>query len=455
MSAVTVLSPNGILGYGFPEASLEHGLKERPDVIGTDGGSTDQGPGDLGRGTGHVSRDACYRDIELLLVGARKLGIPLLIGTAGGAGAEAHVQETRDQLLEAARKNNLHFKLAVISSDVDKDYLHKKIDDNGTKPLDGASDLTHELVDETGQIVGVMGAEPYMEALKQGADVVLAGRSSDTAIFAAVPLLKGKDPGPVWHAGKILECGAAAAEPMAATECMLAWTDDGAFEVAPAHPDLRCTPLSVAAHTLYENPSPYLITEPAGTIDTRQSNYEAVSDRRVRVSGSQFIPADRYSIKLEGAKLVGYRTIALGITRDPLLIATADKYFDAVARDVERRVRETYGDPPPKYQLHVRQIGRNGAMGALEPIQEVTTHELGLLISVVAESQRLADAILAIARTHAIHGLLEGRSGVQSNLAFPFAPSDISVGETYAFTLNHVVYPDNPLELFPIKMETV
>lgn len=37
MTRVGILSPTGILGYGFPESSLEHGLELQPDVIGVDG----------------------------------------------------------------------------------------------------------------------------------------------------------------------------------------------------------------------------------------------------------------------------------------------------------------------------------------------------------------------------------------------------------------------------------
>lgn len=451
---VCVLSPTGILGYGFPEASLEAGLAAGPDVIGVDGGSTDQGPGDLGRGAPHVSREACLRDVELLLLGARRLGVPLLVGTAGGAGAAPHVEETRSIVLEAARRHGLAFRLATIAADVDPAYLHERVEAGATAPLNGGEPLTHAQVDACDRIVGVMGVEPYLEALRQGADIVVAGRSSDTAIFAAVPVARGEGVAQAWHAGKILECGASSAVPMAPADCMLAWVGRDAFEVEPASPGLACTPLSVAAHTMYENPSPYLLREPSGTLDTRESTFEALSGRRVRVAGSRFHRAERVSIKLEATRLVGYRTIALGVTRDPLLIAGADDYVAQIQASVAERVAQTFGADAPAYRLDVRQIGRNSAMGPLEP-NAAGGHELGLLISAIAPTQELADAILAIARTHALHGRLPGRGGLLSNMAFPLAPSDVPAGPVHVFALNHVVHPERPEELFPIRLERV
>lgn len=451
MSQTVILSPTGIVGYGFPERSFEAGLEAGPQVIGCDGGSTDQGPADLGRGTLHVSRDACYRDLELMITGSRRLGIPLLVGTAGGAGSAPHVEAMRELVVEIARKRRLHFTLATIRSDVPSGYLHHRLDAGDVEPLDGGAALDHEAVDSCDRIVGVMGAEPYQQGLRRGADVIIAGRSSDTAIFAAVPLINGEGPGQAWHAGKILECGASAAVPMAATDCLLAWVRHTAFEVAPCNPVLGCTPISVAAHTMYENESPYLLREPSGTLDTRRCEFRSIDSRQVEVTGSVFAPV-RYSVKLEAVRLVGYRTICIGVCRDPALIAEADLYIERVRKAVADRVADTYG-PGCEYRLEIREIGKNAAMGPLEPLAAVTGHEIGLLLSVVAPTQRQADAILAMARTHALHGEVNGRQGLLSNLAFPFAPSDIPAGPVHVFALNHVVFPGSPTELFPVRLE--
>jgi hypothetical protein len=80
-----------------------------------------------------------------------------------------------------------------------------------------------------------------------------AGRSSDTSIFAALPLLEGYAPAVVWHMAKILECGAAAVAVRTAPDCMMAVLHEDSFDVFPLREDYRCTPQSVASHTLYEN----------------------------------------------------------------------------------------------------------------------------------------------------------------------------------------------------------
>jgi len=77
----TLISPCGILGYGFPAASLEKALEQSPDAIVVDAGSTDAGPHKLGAGTAIVSRMAAKKDLSLLMAGARRLQIPLVIGS--------------------------------------------------------------------------------------------------------------------------------------------------------------------------------------------------------------------------------------------------------------------------------------------------------------------------------------------------------------------------------------
>ena len=130
-----------------------------------------------------------------------------------------------------------------------------------------------------------MGVEPIQQALTSGAQIVVAGRSSDTSIFAALPLLEGYAPAVVWHMAKILECGAAAVAVRTAPDCMMAELHEDSFDVFPLREDYHCTPQSVASHTLYENADPFDLKEPSGTLRTRTARYEAISDRAVRVFG--------------------------------------------------------------------------------------------------------------------------------------------------------------------------
>ncbi|MDR2945469.1 MAG: 3-methylaspartate ammonia-lyase, partial [Candidatus Adiutrix sp.] len=67
MREMKILSPTAILGYGFPEASFNEGLRRNPDVIAVDAGSTDPGPYYLGSGHSFTDRQAVKRDLALMI----------------------------------------------------------------------------------------------------------------------------------------------------------------------------------------------------------------------------------------------------------------------------------------------------------------------------------------------------------------------------------------------------
>ena len=73
--------------------------------------------------------------------------------------------------------------------------------------LAGAPEITAETFGECDHIVALSGAEPFQKALEMGADIIVCGRSTDTAIMAFYPLLKGCHEASCWHAAKIAECG--------------------------------------------------------------------------------------------------------------------------------------------------------------------------------------------------------------------------------------------------------
>jgi hypothetical protein len=450
--AVRMLSASGLLGYGFPEESLKLGLARGLDMVGVDGGSSDPGPHYLGSGKCVNSRMAMKRDMALLLKGAMAHRIPMLIGTCGGAGAEPHLRACVDILHEIAREEDLHFKLAVIRSDVDKGWLKRKARAGRVHPLGSAGPLRDEVIDRAEHIVGMMGPEPYLEALEAGARVVLAGRSTDPAPWAALAMHHGMPPAPAWYAGKMLECGTGAAVPKG-HDCQLAVVGRDYVEVEPASPARRCTPLSVAVQALHENASPTLHKEPGGELDSTDCRIEAVSERAVRISGMRWQPRP-YTIKLEGAERVGYSAISVAGTRDPLLIGRIDEFLATVREQVAFKTGN-FNVRADDYRLVFRLYGRNGVMGDWEPEKDAAAHELGIVVEAVADSQEIASAVAAIARVTLLHTDFPGRLCKEGNMAFPFSPSDIERGAVYQFSIRHVVEPDHPLELFPIEYETV
>ena len=451
-----IISPTAIVGYGFQESSLERMLEKNPHLIACDGGSTDPGPNYLGMGKAFVGRDAAKRDLELMLRAAVDRNIPMLIGTSGGAGGDAHLQWTREIIEEIARENNLHFKMALIHAEQDKEYLIRKLDDGRIEPLWPLPPLDRETLEKSTTIVGMSGVEPYIDALNGGAQVVLCGRSDDAAIFAALPIKEEFDPALGWVAGKLLECGAACAVPRQkfGSEGITVTVREDHILVEPNHPGLSCTPLSVSTFFLHENETPIEHIEPSGVLDLSALECEAVDDRTVKISGAKFLPREKYTIRLEGVELVGYRCICVSFTRDPVLVQCIDDYLDRVRALVASRV-DGMGVGTDEYKLVFRVVGKNAVMGEREPIKEVLAHELGIIMEAVAPTQDLANEILGLARQAGKNLHYDGKLCDEGCLTFPYSPSDIPTGPVYQFNILHAVEPDNPLEMFPVEYVTV
>jgi len=451
---IRLLSTSAILGYGFPEASLRAGLDRKPDMIGVDGGSVDPGPHYLGSGKPFCSPIAIRRDLKLMLRAAIEARIPLVIGTCGGAGGAPHLDLVAGMARDIAREDGLHFKMALIHAEQDKAEIKRRIAAGRVHPLAHQPPLTAATVEKSTRIVGMMGAEPFIEALDNGAQVVLAGRGSDPAPWAAAATRAQLPPAPAWYAGKMLECGATPSIPKG-HDCLFVTVREDHVECEPTNPARRCTPLSIANHSLHENSSPIHHIEPGGMLDTSDCRFDAVSDRAVRISGMRWNPAAQYTVKLEGVELAGYRAICVCGTRDPLLIGRLDSFLESVRGEVATKAA-AFGATPDTYQLGIRVYGRDGVMGIREHNRDALGHELGFVIEVVAQqSQEMASAVLGMARTNMLHTDFPGRLCREGNMAFPFSPSDIDVGAVYRFSVYHVADLDDPCELFPIEYEIV
>jgi hypothetical protein len=87
--AMRFLGASGQLGYGIPTPAFNAGLARQPDLIGCDMGSIDIGPTYLGKGEMATSPVATRRDLRKVLLGARQVDVPLVIGSAGIGGRRA------------------------------------------------------------------------------------------------------------------------------------------------------------------------------------------------------------------------------------------------------------------------------------------------------------------------------------------------------------------------------
>lgn len=446
-----VLSTTAILGYGFPLSSFEEGMKRHPHLIAADAGSSVPGAYYLGAGVSFTDRNAVKRDLEIMLKAGVQENIPVVIGTAGGSGADSHLNWCKDIVLEIAREQGLRFKLAVIHAEIPHDRVLSALEKGKVKPLDPAPHLTKEMVDQTGAIVAQMGVEPIINALDQGASVVLAGRCYDPAVFSAPAVRLGYDQGLATHMGKILECASIAATPGSGSDCMFGYLGEDYFRLEPLSPLRKCTPLSVAAHTLYEKTNPYILPGPGGHLDLTNTTFSADTDTIARVKGSVFNKSDVYTVKLEGARLIGYRTVSIAGARDPLMI----KQIDEVITGVKARVKDNFKDAGFEYKLLFTIYGRDGVMAQLEPNPVCDGHEIGIVIEAVADTQAHADTICASARSTMLHYGYEGRRATAGNLAFPYSPSDFHAGAVYVFSIYHVLEVEDAAALFPIDIMEV
>src|ERR1700729_3666381 len=112
------LGASGQLGYGIPTPAFNAGLARKPDLIGCDMGSIDIGPTYLGKGEMATAPEATRRDLRRVLLGARALDVPLVLGSAGSAGAGPHLDATLAMLRDIARSDGLSFRMAVMRADI-------------------------------------------------------------------------------------------------------------------------------------------------------------------------------------------------------------------------------------------------------------------------------------------------------------------------------------------------
>jgi hypothetical protein len=455
MKEIRVLSATGILGSGFREETLKRAMELKPDFIGADSGSTDPGPYYLGSGETLFSNSAYKRDLRLILLAARAARVPAIIGSACTSGSDSQLERLVGIAREIAREEKLHFKLAAIHSEQNKDYLKRKLREGKISPLANAPVFDEQVIERSAHIVGMAGIEPFVEALDNGAEVVIAGRSSDTSIFSAMPTMRGLNPATVWHAAKILECGAACVVLRKYPDCMFAVIRDDHFIIEPPNPEYRCDPASVASHNLYENSTPYELVEPSGVLNTYAAKYEALSDRAVRVSGSTFKPAQRYTIKLEGAELAGYQSIIIGSVRDPIILRQFDSWMAGLMQAARDRIAAVFGaGMATQYKFDVRVFGKDATMGPLESETGIG-HEVGLLFQVTADTQELATALIKSVSHIAVHYPVPEWTGLITSIAYPYSPAEIARGPSYRFNMNHVVEPASPLEMFSIDYHKV
>ena len=453
--AVRFVCASGAIGAGIDLASFRQAMARNPHFVASDAGTIDAGPYHLGAGKGAYAREALHHDMDILL-GEVPSGTPILIGSADTAGGDPHVDRMLEIVKDVAQTRGRTIRVAVVRSEQNKDYLKGLMRDGRVRPLENAPHFDEAAIDRSTRIVGMMGVEPLQDALKLDVDLVLAGRCSDSALFAAVPIMRGIPDGLAWHAGKIVECGTLTCETYKkGTMYGELYKDHGI--ITPLGDGLRCTPQSVASHSLYENGDPYLHRESSGTLDITHSVFEQHDPVSVKISGAGYIPAEQYSVKLEGVELAGYQTVIVGGIRDPLIIRQFDKWIGEVKDEIRHKVQRLLGDrlKPEDWRIDVHAYGRNAVMGAREPLIDAVPHEIGLAVCLSAPTQELATKVAELSRQPLLHHPIPEWSGSITGFACLFNQAYLERGPFWRFSVHHVALPVRYSDMFRTEVVTL
>jgi integrase len=125
MASFPLVSATGMLGSGFLAVSLDKAISLGARMIGCDAGSTDPGPGPLATGTCMFSAAAVKRDTEIMVT-PRHQGRDSAdhrLSRHVGVGCRARLDGRHRGGI--VREQNLHFKLAVIHSELSREVVRR------------------------------------------------------------------------------------------------------------------------------------------------------------------------------------------------------------------------------------------------------------------------------------------------------------------------------------------
>jgi hypothetical protein len=399
-----VVAPCGTLGYGYPNESLQSALTGHVDAIICDAGSMDAGPHYLGTGTSYFEREAVKADYRHMVAAGKRIGCPVIVGSSGMAGGDRNVDWMLDIAKEVLAELELRdVKVAVIRSEIDPETVYREYRAGALRATGAGPSLSEEALRES-TIVGQMGIHPLITALDAGAQFILAGRSCDVALFASDMIRRGINAGLAYHVGHVLECGALACDPGSPADCLVAEVyDDGSAIFTSPSRVRRCTPYSIAAHSLHQESHPQLQFYPEGILTMEKTQFFSRDGRTAGIRGSLLVRHGKpwpWSIKLEGARRLGARKASL-----------------------------IYIDPADLSRIpdDILVYGRNGVQAL--PVQGAS-RELGIIVETAAETQENA---VRLSRLLA-HGLFQhaypGRKTTGGNIAFPMFPNTMNFRRT-------------------------
>ena len=157
-------------------------------------------------------------------------------------------------------------------------------------------------------------------------------------------------------------------------------------------------------------------------------------------------PTKGYTIKLEGARITGYRSVFFGGVRDPILISQIDSLVPRIKAYVRSKVQY-------EHEINVSIYGKNAVMGSLEPDPSFIPKEIAIWGEGRAKTQIEATNTVALAKVAMLHASYPHEMATAANFAMVAAPNVIPMGQICEFCIYHLMQIDDPVELFPIKLQ--
>lgn len=341
-------------------------------------------------------------------------------------------------------------KTIAIYSELDKALVRERLR-AGEISACGQSvpELNEQILDQTPRIVAQMGPEPFLDAMIREPDfnVMIAGRSYDPAPYVAfaayhsleaqqlnITDLASETLGSLYHMGKILECGGLCATPKGLGALGIV-NSDFSVDIRPLDPAARCIPLSVAAHTLYEKTRPDLLPGPGGVLDVSQATYIQLDDLvTTRVSGSKFALSQRqglpFTVKLEGARVVGFRTLMMGSFGDPLLISQIHPFLEAAKDFAGRQNQDIEGLWDVGFHIY----------GFDETRPDNIPSQIFVVAETLAPTQQAATGLASAVRVHFAHGSYPGQKATSGNFGMGIGGRfELETAECAEFSVYHLM----------------
>lgn len=288
--------------------------------------------------------------ISRVLPELKERGVKVL-SNAGGLNPHA----CRERIFELAREQGVkNLKVGVVEGDDLTDRLADLVSGGHELRNMDTGEPLEPLLEKVSSANAYIGAAPVVDALRQGADIVLCGRVTDTALALAPMIYEFDWSADDWDrlaagtiAGHILECG-----PQCTGGNFTRWWEvpdlwDIGYPVVEAREDGTFTVTkhdgtgglvsvdTVAEQLLYEmgNPEEYLTPDVTADFSSVQLRQEG--DNRVAVSGIRGSKNTPY-LKVSASYLAGFKSSGTLTVTGPRAVEKAHLCADIVWKRLER-----------------------------------------------------------------------------------------------------------------------